>query len=138
VLSRIVLSDITAKLAARSETLRNQNEIFSQILNSLDALIYVIDMKTHEIIFINTYGQNIWGDIKGKICWQAFHPGYSGPCDHCTNSGLVGPDGKPAESISGEIQNTLNKRWYDCRDRAIYWPDGRIVRMEIATDITDR
>jgi PAS domain S-box-containing protein len=137
--SRIVLSDITVhKLAALSEMLKNQNEIFSQILNSLDALIFVIDMKTHEIVFINTYGQNIWGDIKGKICWQAFHPGYAGPCEHCSNGRLIGPDGKPAESIAGEIQNTFNKRWYDCRDRAIYWPDGRIVRMEIATDITDR
>jgi two-component system, cell cycle sensor histidine kinase and response regulator CckA len=137
--SRIVLGDITVhKMAARSEMLSNQNEIFSQILNSLDALIYVIDMKTYEIVFINTYGQNIWGDIKGKICWQAFHPGYAGPCGYCTNSRLIGPDGNPTGSITGEIQNTFNKRWYDCRDRAIHWPDGRIVRMEIATDITDR
>jgi signal transduction histidine kinase/ActR/RegA family two-component response regulator len=123
---------------AQSEMLRNQNEIFSRILNGLDALIYVIDMKTYEIIFINAYGQYIWGDIKGKICWQEFHPGYAGPCEYCSNSRLIGPDGSPTESITCEIQNTFNKRWYECRDRAIYWQDGRIVRMEIATDITDR
>ena len=136
--SRVVLSDITTyNLAACSETLRNQNEIFSQILNGIDALICVIDMKTYEIVFINTYGQNIWGDIKGKICWQAFHPGNAGPCEYCTNSRLIGPDGNPAEIITWEYQNAITKRWYDCRDRTIYWPDGRIVRMEIATDITD-
>ncbi len=29
-------------------------------------------------------------------------------------------------------------RWYRCLDRAITWADGRIVRYELAVDITDR
>jgi len=37
-----------------------------------------------------------------------------------------------------EFQNTLNQRWYECRDQAIRWTDGRTVRMEISTDITER
>ena len=32
----------------------------------------------------------------------------------------------------------MNNRWYQCRDQAIYWTDGHLVRLEIATDITDR
>ncbi len=28
-----------------------------------------------------------------------------------------------------EFQNTINDRWYDIRDRAIQWTDGRIVRL---------
>jgi diguanylate cyclase (GGDEF)-like protein/PAS domain S-box-containing protein len=129
--------DITKRKQAE-EALRTQNKTFSQVLNGLDALVYVVDMKTYEIVFINTYGQNIWGDIKGKICWQTIQAGRDGPCEFCTNSRLVGPDGNPTEGVVWEFQNTVNKRWYDCRDRAIYWPDGRIVRMEIATDITSR
>lgn len=35
-----------------------------------------------------------------------------------------------------EFQNTKNKSWYQCRDQAITWIDGRTVRMEIATDIS--
>jgi two-component system sensor histidine kinase AtoS len=37
-----------------------------------------------------------------------------------------------------EFQNTVNGRWYDIRDRVIQWVDGTLVRMEIATDITER
>jgi len=118
--------------------LQTQNKTFSQVLNGLDALVYVVDMKTYEIVFINSYGQRIWGDINGKICWQTIQVGPLAPCEFCTNSKLVGPDGNPTEGVVWEFQNTVNERWYDCRDRAIYWPDGRIVRMEIATDITSR
>jgi len=115
-----------------------QNRTLSQVLNSLDSLVYVADIKTYEIVFINTYGQNIWGDVIGKICWQTLQGAQAGPCKFCTNSKLIKPDGNPTEGVIWEFQNTITKRWYDCRDRAIYWPDGRIVRLEIASDITER
>ena len=41
--------------------------IFKTVMDSLDALVYVSDMKTHEILFINQYGKEIFGDIIGKI-----------------------------------------------------------------------
>ena len=132
-----IARNITERMQAE-EALRIQNKTFSEVLDSLDALVYVVDMNTYEILFINTYGKNIWGDIKGKICWQKIQEGQAAPCEFCTNSQLIGPDGKPTKSIVWEFQNTVNNRWYDCRDKAIYWPDGRIVRMEIATDITER
>jgi PAS domain S-box-containing protein len=37
-----------------------------------------------------------------------------------------------------EFQNTVNGRWYECRDQAISWVGKALVRMEIATDITER
>ncbi|MFA5182361.1 MAG: PAS domain S-box protein [Syntrophales bacterium] len=120
------------------EELRIHNQRFFGVLNSLDALVYVTDMQTNELLFINKFGRDIWGDIEGKICWQTIQTGQTGPCEFCTNSRLVGPDGKPTEGIVWEFQNTVNGCWYECRDRAIYWPDGRIVRMEIAMDVTAR
>lgn len=45
---------------------------------------------------------------------------------------------RAATAYIWEFQNILDKRWYQCRDRAIRWTDGRLVRMEIATDITER
>lgn len=106
------------------------------ILNSLDALVYVADMQTYELLFVNEYGRSIWGDIQGKTCWKSLQTDQDGPCPFCTNDLLLDESGMPAGVYVWEFQNTVNKHWYQCRDQAIRWTDGRIVRLEIATDIT--
>jgi len=129
--------DITDRKKSE-EALKIHNQRFFGVLNSLDAVVYVTDMQTNELLFINKYVRDTCGNVEGKICWQAIQAGQTGPCEFCTNDLLVGPEGKPTEGVVWAFQNTVNGCWYECRDRAIYWPDGRIVRMEIATDITAR
>jgi PAS domain S-box-containing protein len=131
------LVDITERREAEAAA-RESHERLLIVLNSLSAVVYVTDMKTYEILFINKYTHDIFGDVQGKICWQTFQAGQTGPCVFCTNDRLLGPDGTPAAPYSWEFQNTVTKRWYYIQDRAIPWVDGRTVRMEIATDITDR
>jgi len=116
----------------------NEYRSISTVLDSLDALVYVADMQTHELIFFNQYGKSIWGDAQGRTCWKVLQEGQTGPCSFCTNDRLIDASGKPTGIYVWEFQNTVNGRWYQCRDQAIYWVDGRLVRMEIATDITDR
>lgn len=113
-------------------------ERFRTVLDGLESLVYVADMETYELLFINKYGRDIWGDINGKMCWQTLQSGQTGPCPFCTNSKLLDSDLKPSEPYTWEFQNTVTNEWYECRDQAIHWTDGRIVRMEIATNITDR
>ena len=108
------------------------------ILDSLDALVYVADMQTYELLYTNEYGKNVWGDIQGKTCWKVLQEGQSGPCTFCTNDRLLDSEGQPSGVYVWEFQNTVNQHWYQCRDQAIRWTDGRLVRLEIATDITDR
>jgi len=111
---------------------------FIKVLNGQDAAIYIADMDTYEILFINKYGRDRWGDIEGKICWKELQTGQTGPCEFCTNEYLVDANGKPSGIYRWEFRNTIDNRWYDCRDQAIEWIDGRIVRIETATDITER
>ncbi|MEW6218706.1 MAG: response regulator [Thermodesulfobacteriota bacterium] len=47
-------------------------------------------------------------------------------------------EGEPAGIIRWEHGNPITGRWYDLRDQAIPWRDGRMVRLEIATDISER
>ena len=108
------------------------------VLDSLDALIYVADMQTYEVLFVNEYGKSTWGDIQGKACWKVLQTGQDGPCPFCTNKLLLDEFGAPTKVHVWEFQNTVNKRWYQCRDQAIHWIDGHLVRLEIATDITDK
>lgn len=108
------------------------------ILDGLEGAVYVSDMETYRIIRVNKYVKEHYGsNVLGKKCFKVFQKGYEKPCPFCTNSRLI-IDGKPASPVVWDFHNTKTGRWYQCIDKAIQWPDGRIVRMEIAIDITDR
>jgi len=139
------LSDLNANLAReimerkRAEAVRKESqERLLTILNSMDACVYISDIKTYELLFVNNYVKDLFGDIVGQPCWKTLQAGQSGPCAFCTNDKLLDAAGNPEGICHWEFQNTVNGRWYDIHDRAIPWTDGRIVRMEIATDITER
>jgi signal transduction histidine kinase/ligand-binding sensor protein len=113
---------------------------FQAVLDSLDALVYVADIDSYEVLFVNKYGIDLLGgrDFTGKICWQSIQTNQEGPCDFCTNKYIVDDDGKPTGVYEWEFQNTKTGKCFSIKDRAIEWIDGRIVRLEIATDISRR
>lgn len=108
----------------------------TRILNALDCLVYVADMDTHELLFLNRYGQRLFKVEEGARCWQVLQANQTGPCAFCTNSLLLDAEGKPRPVHVWDFQNTRTGRWYQCRDQALRWTDGRLVRLETATDIT--
>jgi PAS domain S-box-containing protein len=118
--------------------LQDSHQRLLTVLNALDAIVYVADMQTYELLFVNKHVQDVFGDIVGHPCWQKMQTDQSGPCSFCSNSQLLDDRGQPRGVYVWEFQNTVNGHWYAIRDRAIRWVDGRIVRLEIATDITDR
>lgn len=132
-----VLTDIS-RLKRNEETLKAEHARFVSVMDSLDAMVYVADMQTHEIIYINRQIREIFGDINEKICWQVLQVGQTGPCSFCTNNRLLDQDSKPVDPVIWEYRNTVDGKWYQCRDQAIPWPDGRLVRIQIATDINHR
>lgn len=112
-----------------------QAELYT-ILDSIDALVYVADMDTYELLFINRFGRRLFGNTIGKKCYETIQNEMDRPCSFCTNHLLTDHSG-PTGVYQWEYQNTRNGRWYDCRDRAIRWSDGRLVHLHIATDITE-
>jgi PAS domain S-box-containing protein len=129
--------DIT-ELKRAEAALTESFATFRTVMDSLDSLVYVADMKTYEILFINQYGRKIWGDLTGGICWKSLQVNQEGPCPFCTNKKIVDSEGNPTGILIWEFRNTITGQWYECHDSAIQWTDGRIVRLEIATDITER
>jgi signal transduction histidine kinase/CheY-like chemotaxis protein len=119
------------------EALRTSHERFLAVLDGIDATIYVAEMETYEILFMNKYMIESFGrDMTGEICWNVFR-GESGPCPHCTNDKLIDGNGKPTDVYCWQGKNPITGKWYNNYDRAIEWTDGRLVRLQIATDITD-
>lgn len=113
------------------------HNMFLTVLDGIDATIYVADMQTYEILFMNKHIIESFGrDMTGEICWEVFR-NESGPCQICSNDKLIDENGNPTGLYTWQGQNPITKKWYINNDRAIQWIDGRLVRIQIATDITD-
>ena len=114
------------------------HERFLTVLNSIEADVYVSDMHTNEILFMNEHMRIGFGNnFVGKICYEAFRE-QAEPCSHCTNHKLLDADGRPTGVHVWECANPITKKWYTNYDRAIKWDDRRYVRLQIAMDITER
>ncbi|MBN2231957.1 MAG: response regulator [Deltaproteobacteria bacterium] len=136
------LDEIIAAIGARDQAVNRISAQISTILDSLDAVVYAADMESHELLMVNRYLRNAIhyrGDLEGRKCWEVLQKDQRGPCPFCTNDRLLTAAGEPVDGgCLWEFRNTVNGRWYECRDQAIRWTDGRPARLEIATDITWR
>jgi PAS domain S-box-containing protein len=131
-----IMSDITER--KRSEVgLQEARRTLVTILDSIDAAIYVADMTTYEVLFMNHYMKKTFGgDFTGQKCWQAFRH-KAGPCDDCTNAKLLDAQGNPTGTCVREGLSRTTGRAYINYNRAIKWIDGRHVHLQVATDITE-
>lgn len=132
------IHDITEQRRARAE-LEASHQRFMTVLDGLDAAIYVADLESDQILFANRAFKNIYGyDSVGHNCWQITSACHPDPARFMGEARKLAPHQTPRELHESELQNSLNGHWYQLRERAIQWVDSRVVRMEIATDITDR
>jgi hypothetical protein len=107
-------------------------------VNAVDAVVYVADIESYELLFVNDQFIRHFGDGVGKKCYEVIQAEQLSLCPFCTNKYLLDEKGNVNEPYIWEFQNTKTGQWYQCRDQAVKWLDGRLVRLEIATDITGR
>ncbi|KUK93637.1 MAG: PAS domain S-box [Thermotogales bacterium 46_20] len=132
-----LVNDISLRKNVEQATKDSYKKLLA-VMDSIDAFIYVADMETYEVLFINKYGQDLFGDIVGQTCWKSLQQGQDGPCSFCTNDRLLDEKGQPTGVYKWEFKCTRNGRWYKLHDSTFRWTDGRLVRIEIATDITEQ
>ena len=141
ILSEELLAVIILETTRRVEPDRRQEEFnrqMKQILDSIPADIYVSDLENYRVLFMNEHmKEHFGGDFTGKICWEVFR-NLEEPCEHCTNPELLDAQGEPVGVVEWETYNPISEKWYRNLDRAIPWEDGRYVRLQIATDISEQ
>jgi PAS domain S-box-containing protein len=132
------MHDITEPKRARAE-LEAAHERFVAVLDGLDTAVYVVDAASDAILYANRAFTLVFGeDAVGANCWERTarcHPG-AGALQvdpHRLNLAEL-----PRELFDGAVCDHPSGRWYHVRDRAIKWVDGRVVRMVVATDFTER
>ncbi len=119
------------------ETLTRSHDSLTRVLEGIDAHVYVADLNTYEILYMNKKMiEDFGGNFNGKPCYEVFR-GEKKACSFCTNPSLVTEKGEPGEVIEWESHNKKTDRWHRNYDRAIYWTDQQLARMQIAVDITD-
>jgi two-component system, cell cycle sensor histidine kinase and response regulator CckA len=107
-------------------------ETLVTVLNSVDALVYVVDMQTYEVLYMNQAAVQVWGNLVGNVCWKMM--GEKGPCSDCVNKKLLTGDYTDV-STTREFNGPGSRKWYSVRDQVIQWMDGRRVRLGVAADI---
>lgn len=132
------MNDITEPKRVRVE-LERAHERFVTVIDGLDSAVHVAEVKTGEILFANRAFQNIFGfDAVGHDSAQVTAHCRPAPEMLARDPGTLTLDDLPCELYDGELQHTLSGHWYHLHERAIRWVDGRIVRVQIGADITDR
>lgn len=131
--------DLNKEVAERKKAekrSRTSRERLETVLDSIESLIYVVDINTRKILFANrqvkqTFGAGIVGQPCHAVLW-----GRKTDCPHCYPHLLLDGDGTPAQSRSWEGKNPINGCNYIIYSRAIVWEEGRLVQLQVATDIT--
>ncbi len=116
------------------ESLNFEHSQLISMFDGMDNLIYVSDPETYEILYMNSSAVKQWGDGIGCKCYSIIQNRDS-PCPFCTYQRIFGE--KIGKAHIYEYQNLQSLYWYRCMDRAIRWPDGRMVHFQVATNITD-
>ncbi len=133
-----ILAQDTTDQARATQELENTTDTLKVLMDSIDAHIYVSDLKTFEVLYVNEkIAQAFGNDVLGKKCYQVFR-GNSGPCADCPIESLMGADCNPTDPYSWESKNAITGRWYLNTDRVIPWIDNQLVHIQIAVDINDR
>lgn len=134
----IVLLHRYKLLTAQSEKNQRHQQRLLTILDSIDAAVYVVDVNRDQVLYANEFTQQLYGSVIGKPCHDAFGHLAASSCDPCrpiNDETCSTADGANEPQV---YRDPNNARWFQAQSQMIQWIDGRDVRLEIATDITQR
>ncbi|MDR1705418.1 MAG: response regulator [Clostridiales bacterium] len=115
----------------------HQQEMLENILNTLDSHVYISDIETDGILFINNKmisDFKLDKDVKGRKCWSLLQEGQHGRCPWCKKGELLANPGAP---VKWEENNSISQSVRYNIDRIIEWPGGRKVHMQQGIDVTE-
>lgn len=137
-------TDYIVSLLSRRNSERKlirSREVLQIISDNIENIIYVSDVYTHELVFLNKTMADTLGlvsdQLVGKICWKTLQSNQEGPCTFCPVPRMLEEGyGENGQTYTWEFENTVTNKWYLLKDSIVEWTDGRKVHIETATEIT--
>jgi PAS domain S-box-containing protein len=132
-----VANDIS--IAKQAElALKESHERFLTVLDSLDVSVFVADIDSNELLFVNERCRQTFPDCpvgsNVAVLEQDLDPR---PCQRFPKDVLLADGQLPGPVSKTETRNAAAGRFFLMRARAIRWVDGRIVRVHTMGDVTE-
>jgi len=134
---KVMLEAALNKMYEATVLKNNTLVALENILNSIQAGIYVTVPDTGEILFANNFLKmflNIEGDVVGQYCYKVFRRDYDRKCDFCPCHQL---DKDPNNIVVWEEYDQVSDITVLHSDCYINWYDGRKVHLQHVINITE-
>ena len=128
------------KLQLYQQRAENASQAMHDIMDHMGIDIYVNDLNTHEILYVNQTMAAPYGGAEtliGQKCWAALREGQSEECSYCPHAKLLDEDGAPAQAYTLEFQRPSDGNWFRMYSTAFRWADGRLAHVVSCVDITE-
>ena len=134
------LNSMAADIDKATKESKNAISILQNVMNNVGAAIYVCDTETKKLVYLNAHLLNLLNktEVSGGLCYEVLH-GRTEPCEFCPQAKLFDENGEPhTEPIHWEFHNPMIGKDFMITDRMVPWHDGRMLHLEVATDVTER
>lgn len=114
-----------------------QDWVLGEVMDRINAFVYVTDIDTDEILFMNKNMKEAFGlpHPEGEPCWRVLQRDAVTRCPSCPVQVLVSGMGK--DFYIWEEHNTVTGRFYENYDSLMRWTDGRLVHFQQSIDVTE-
>lgn len=110
------------------------------ILNNTGIDVYVNDLESHDILYVNESMAAPYGGREsfiGRKCWEVLFPGQTAPCSFCPKNKIVDENGVPTKVYSWDYQRPFDKAWFRVFSAAFQWGNGRMAHVVSSADISE-
>ncbi|TAG81930.1 MAG: hypothetical protein EAZ21_04835 [Betaproteobacteria bacterium] len=120
-------------------SLKETNDRFETVLDSLDVSVYVSELANNQILFANARLRETFPGVSVGQDARAFEDGFvAAPTARYPTAQLLRGEAMPGEVFIDELEHRASHRFFLMRTRAVRWVDGRMARLTTLGDVTDR
>ncbi|WP_300522007.1 PAS domain-containing protein [Aminiphilus sp.] len=126
--------DVTERRAEEERVLERHAQLLA-IFDGLEELVFVVDMTTREMLFVNRKTRELFGrDLAGTCCHRSLQA-REDVCPFCFLEQLTAEPGTP---LRRDVASPVLGRHFAATVTCIPWTDGRPVMLALAMDVTER